>query len=183
VSADAALIPCVGCGALVPASDGPTHRYVGASPGCWQHFGELGALELDTYHAPAVRQLVVDAYMVQHPGVPGRQSSQSVAVHLMSLCLEVERAMPPARATRTIGRFAHAAYPWLEPPASMGALTVLNMRGAGDVLEYVARAERWARSAWSAWYAHHVTVHGWLEERGYGTSGAPGTETARPRMP
>ena len=27
------LLPCPGCGALFPPSDGPTHRYLGASAG------------------------------------------------------------------------------------------------------------------------------------------------------
>ena len=33
--------PCVGCGAQVPKKQGPTHEYIGASPGCWELFGQL----------------------------------------------------------------------------------------------------------------------------------------------
>src|SRR5438105_15652536 len=58
----AKLVPCVGCGALVPDIGGPTHRYIGASPGCWQAYGEL--LPTGTAHL-----LVVDVYAAQHPGV------------------------------------------------------------------------------------------------------------------
>ena len=86
-----ALIPCAGCGAIVPNTDGPTHRYIGASPGCWQRYGQLLAREYGEYAYPDEHRLTVDAYAVQHPGVPGKQSSQSVAVHLMSLCLVLER--------------------------------------------------------------------------------------------
>jgi hypothetical protein len=34
-------IPCYGCGALAPNEDGPAHRYIGASPGCWAVYGEV----------------------------------------------------------------------------------------------------------------------------------------------
>jgi hypothetical protein len=37
------LIPCTGCGAMVPDIEGPTHRYIGASPGCWQIYSEMQA--------------------------------------------------------------------------------------------------------------------------------------------
>ncbi len=70
------LVPCVGCHALVADTDGPTHPYFGASPGCWASY--------------AAWPLAVDAYAVQHPGLPERRASQSVWVHLVSLCLIVE---------------------------------------------------------------------------------------------
>src|SRR2546426_1032303 len=94
---------CVGCGALVPAVDGPIHPYIGASPGCWRTYGEVLAREYGEYAYPAVHRLTVDAYAAQHPGVPGRRSSQSVAVHLMSLCLVLEQGLEPGAATRAIG--------------------------------------------------------------------------------
>jgi hypothetical protein len=31
----AMLTPCPGCGALFPPFEEPTHRYIGASAGCW----------------------------------------------------------------------------------------------------------------------------------------------------
>jgi Family of unknown function (DUF5946) len=41
------LVPCLGCGALVPDSDGPgpTHAYMLASPGCWALYGEVSSRE------------------------------------------------------------------------------------------------------------------------------------------
>jgi hypothetical protein len=156
-------VRCVGCGALVPDTDGPTHRYVGASPGCWQRYNDLLALVYAEYGYPAIHQTTVDAYMAQHPGVPGPQSRQSVCVHLMSLCLVVERGVPPARATRALGHFAHRVYPWLEPPAMLGSVTVLDVLGARDLAEHTARVEHWARAVWAAWSAHHATIRGWLD--------------------
>ncbi len=156
------LVPCVGCGALAPGGDGPTHPYIGASPGCWQAYGELLARDFGGQGPPPIAGLAVDAYAVQHPGVPGRRSSQSVAIHLMILGLVLERGMDPERAIRARRHFTHRDFPWLEPPASQGAVTVLDVLAARDLAEHAERVERWARSAWAAWSAHHDTVRGWL---------------------
>ena len=32
---------CGDCGARVPDVDGPTHRYLGAAPGCWAAYNDL----------------------------------------------------------------------------------------------------------------------------------------------
>ncbi len=164
--ADAAqqLVRCVGCGALVPDIDGPTHPYIGASPGCWQAYGELLARDYGEGRAPPSVELAVDAYAVQHPGVPGRRSSQSVAIHLLILCLVLERGLDPARATRARRHYTHRDFPWLEPPASQGEVTVLDVLAARDLAEHVAGVERWARSVWGAWSAHHDTVRRWLDQ-------------------
>ncbi len=38
-------IACPGCGALVPYTPGPTHRYISAPPQCWALFGEVQSRE------------------------------------------------------------------------------------------------------------------------------------------
>lgn len=95
----AELEPCRGCGALVPCGDGPTHRYIGASPGCWAVFGEVLAREYSDRRYWPVYQLTVDAYAVQHPGEPSRQTIQSAAIHLISLysVLEAGRTFDQAK--------------------------------------------------------------------------------------
>src|SRR5690349_16527175 len=95
------LVACVGCGAMVPDVDGPTHRYIGASPGCWQIYGEL----LAGTDGIMPHRLLVDVYAAQHPGVEGKQSSQSVAAHLFVLCLVLEHGLEPGMATRAIKEF------------------------------------------------------------------------------
>ena len=99
---DANLIPCVGCGALVPDVAGPTHPYIGASRGCWAIYGEVLAKEYGEYGYPPVHGLTVDAYAAQHPGTPSRQAIQSVAVHLIALYLVLERGYGFARATEAL---------------------------------------------------------------------------------
>ena len=157
------LVRCVGCGAPVPDVDGPTHAYIGASPGCWQAYGELLARDYGEERAPPIAELAVDAYAVQHPGVPGRRSSQSVVIHLLILCLVLERGLDPARATRARRHYTYRDFPWLEPPTSQGEVTVLDVLDARDLAAHVARVERWARSVWDAWSAHHDTVRRWLD--------------------
>ncbi len=74
---------CPGCGGSFDVSDGPTHRYLGASPGCWAVYGEVLAKEYSDAAYYRVHRLTVDAYSAQHPvqrnilaGVQPRQSSR-----------------------------------------------------------------------------------------------------------
>lgn len=147
----AAQIRCPGCGATVDDIDGPVHRYIGSAPACWAAYTQL--LTLGPVH-----QYAVDAYAAQHPGVPGPQSRRSVGKHLMSLCRVLERGAPPESATRFLASITRD-FPWLEPPASLGDVTVFDVRaGTATQLD-------WARSVWQAWSPYHDTVRGWLDER------------------
>ena len=82
---------CFGCGALVPKKNGPTHQYIGASPGCWEIFGEVLAKEYEEYDYPPVHRLTVDAYAAQHPGTPSKKSIQSVAIHVIGLTTKLTK--------------------------------------------------------------------------------------------
>jgi hypothetical protein len=155
----------MGCGALVLTSNGPTHRYLGASPGCWALYGEILARDYGEFQYPPVHRLSVDAYCVQHPGVDSPQTRQSACVHLMSLCLVFERGMTPERTTKALRYFTHRPYPWLEPLTIKGAVTVLDVVGATELAEHTRRIEGWARSAWEAWAVHHATIRGWLDAK------------------
>src|SRR6478735_2271506 len=107
---------CIGCRAQVDDRDGPTHAYVGASPGCWAIFGEVRAREYSLPGYAAVgHRLTTDAYMVQHPGVEGRQSTQSVWVHLVGLYLVLEAGISQAEATLATARLLarDPAFRWL----------------------------------------------------------------------
>jgi hypothetical protein len=81
----------------------------------------------------------------------------------MSLCLVLERGLVPERATKALVYLTHRAYPWLEPPADRGRVTVLDILGARDLAEHTRRIERWALSAWQAWLPHHATIRSWLD--------------------
>jgi hypothetical protein len=161
---DEATEQCVGCAAVVPRITGPVHQYMTSAPGCWALWGELNARLLsDTSTAP-YRQLIVDTYAVQHPGTPGPQAIQSVAIHLMSLYAQLDRGFP---SDRIPGAFepmlrVKGGFHWLSPPSFAGALNVVDVVGARRDLE--AQGRTWARSVWRAWAPHHAQVKLWFEQ-------------------
>jgi hypothetical protein len=161
-------VACIGCGGLVPEIDGPTHRYLESSPGCWQVYGEVLSREYTDPAYAVWHRLTVDSYAVQHPGRPSPQTIQSVCVHLLSLCLVVERGADPKYATRVMGEALQpkGRFTWLTPPRSLGDVTVVDVAAASTVSAHVRAVRAWAESAWSAWAEHHETVRSWLAAEG-----------------
>ena len=161
-----AAIECVGCGGLVPDIDGPIHRYMTASPGCWQAYTELMAGGLPPSPASG---LAVDAYAVTHPGVAGPQSTPSVWIHLVTLCCTLERGWPIERAVflRRMGADSFRGWPWLDRPARMGDVTAIDISGAlraGDGAAAAELTRRWVHGAWAAWHSHHPAVRSRAKE-------------------
>ncbi len=145
--------------------DGPTHRYLDASAGCWAFYGELLQKEYADYERFApVHRLTVDAYAAQHPGTPSPQSMGSVGVHLVRLHLQLERGLPHDRANAAmlgISSRLKKDFVWLDPPDSLGDATVLDVLRAPDPDEHMRRVRAWAGSVWKAWTPHHETVRRW----------------------
>lgn len=156
------LIRCLGCGALVPDVDGSTHEYMLSAPGCWSFFNEVAVQQYEIASFD-LRRLAVDAYAVQHPGTTDRRAIQSVAVHLISLYFVLERGLKPSEATDKMRRALtdKSRFVWLEPPPSMGDITVVDMVNISDPTEHKAMVNRWARSAWQAWSTHHAQIRQW----------------------
>ena len=162
---------CVGCAGLVPDEPGPVHPYMRASPGCWQLYGQLSARVMTTGGAPDAAWHHVDAYAVQHPdnAQTDRRQRQSVAVHLVSLCLLHEHSAPPHRAPaqrrriseRVLPRVGLPDWPYLPPPPDLGAVTAADVHAADGAQQFAELLALWTQSAWSAWAAHHDTVRGW----------------------
>ena len=161
--------PCPGCGVLLPETGGPTHRYIGASPGCWAAFGRISEKEYGDFRYARVHGLTVDAYWAQHPGEPIPQAIRSVAVHLVGLCLQMERGLRPDELYAVHKRISSLAKEgrkdivWLDPPASPGETTILYVLDARGPDEHAERVRAWARSVWEAWSPHHETVRRWAE--------------------
>lgn len=158
---DASLIPCIGCGARVPDTDGPTHRYLGASPGCWALYGEVLAREYTDYRFASVHNLTVDAYSAQHVGTPSPQTIQSAAVHLVSLYLQLEHGYDSMQAAQAKQKLVQGDYVWLDPPESLGALTIVDVQRETDPVGHVERVKEWAWSVWNAWAIHRATIEAW----------------------
>ena len=161
------VVICPGCRAGVP--DIPEIRrqtYIGSAPGCWLLYSEVLAREYGDFRYTPAHQLTVDAYAVQHPGVAERRSAQSVAVHLVGLCLSLERGRGPAELPALRQRLVtpKRTFPWLVPPTSVGEVTVVDVHAAETSEAHRVTVDRWARSAWEAWSQHHARVRTWAEE-------------------
>jgi len=156
---------CPGCGLLLPESAGPSHPYIGASPACWERFGELLAREYGEFQYPDIHRLTVDAYAVQHPGVPGRRSINSVCVHLIALHLQLERGMEPTQVTKAMDGISRGLeLRWLDPPDPNGSIRVTDVLAAEDLDAHVRLVRAWADDVWAAWSAHHETVRAWAQQ-------------------
>jgi len=153
-------IACVGCGALVPDVDGPTHRYLGASPGCWALYGELLSAEYLVRSLKPMQGLTINTYAVQHPGVTGPQTNQSLWVHLVGLCLVLERGEPAGRTTALMARLVgeRRSWEWLEPPTPPWPRTILDLRAARSLDDYDQAVAEWSVSTWLTWQAHHDAI-------------------------
>jgi len=165
--------PCEGCGGLGVAVDGPTHPYMRSSPECWQAYGELAALLHRLPADDAARHHHVDAYAVQHPGQAeqDRRQRQSVAVHLVSLCLLLEHGQPPGSAARRRGRTSATVlprlglpdWPYLAPPAGPAAVTAIDVLAVTRTPDGPLLARAWLETAWAAWQDHHSAVRSWAQ--------------------
>jgi len=158
-------VRCVGCHALFPEMGGPTHAYMESSAGCWAAYGQVLAREYGDPAYGACHRLTVDAYAVQHPGRPRTDCAQSVALHLISLCLVLERGQSMRMATAALRRFSRprGRFPWLTPPPSRGRITVADVLGAADPGRHAEAVRNWAKSAWDAWEPAHAQIRHWID--------------------
>jgi hypothetical protein len=146
----------------VADTDGLTHPYLGASPGCWAIHGEITA----RWASHAAWPLAVDAYAVQHPGVPERRSSQSVWVHLVSLCQIGEHGWSPAMGISAKQRLlAHQrTWGWLEPPVDPGPVTILDLLPVTAPGVFATEVRRWGEAIWEAWSSQRSVVRARTQE-------------------
>ena len=169
-----ALVRCVGCGGLVSSIDGPTHRYMESSPGCWAIYGEVLAREYSDPAFAAVHRQTVDAYAVQHPGQPSKQSIRSVDIHLVRLCLMLERGFNDEAALMATSVIVSGkdGFHWLTPPPSMGTITAVDVWRTNSAEEHLQAVREWARSAWHAWAQHHEQIRRWVPAQFSGVQGS-----------
>jgi hypothetical protein len=137
-----------------------------SAPGCWQLYGEVLAREYSNVQYMSVHQLTVDAYAVQHPGKPEPRAIQSVGLHLMSLYQTQVNDRKPHQANLFLQQAAQhkPELVWLEPPASMGHITVVDVHAANSADAHRSVVQAWAKAAWDAWSAHHETVAAWVQQ-------------------
>lgn len=155
---------CPGCGISLPVANGPVHAYMTSTPSCWAMYQEVMARAYESPDLQDVYRMAVDAYAVQHPGSPSRQSIQSVGVHLIRLCLFIEHQLPAHKANAMMLAAAQnkAAFHWLTPPEERGKISVQDVHQAATVEAYRQQVQCWAHSAWQVWAMHHAQIRQWL---------------------
>jgi len=155
------LIKCYGCGASVENITGQPHKYIGATQGCWSLYGEILAKEYGEYGYPELtHRLTVDTYAIQHPGKPGRQSIQSVNIHLISLYAILNKNFDGQKATKLIGDLLskQPTFEWLDPPVPNGTKTVKYVLAAMNKQEHEQLVREWADDVFKCWYSKHKKV-------------------------
>ena len=155
------------CGLEFRPSDAPrpTHSYLGATAGCWALYNELIAKQYEGFGALA-KIRVNDAYCVQHHGVPERRAIQSVNVHLVALCLQIEKGFDGNQVNAPMQRVLRFAdqFIWLEPPMPNGTLTIADILPAQTPEAQADAIESYARDIWHAWQIHRAIVVKWANQ-------------------
>lgn len=144
---------CASCGADV----------LGGSDGCNKLFDEILIREYGDPRYGAVHLLSVDAYVLQHSE---RHGPRSNAYHLIRLCWLLEAGGDP-RIGRLGSRLkpilqSYRQFPFLEPPAHRGDVTIAEVVDAAGPEEHAERVRRWAQSVWDAWLPYHEWARNWL---------------------
>lgn len=130
-------------------------------------YGELLAAQYSNPRRMAFHQIIVDTYAVQHPDGDDPRAIQSVGIHLMTLCLFLERGTDPSLGTHLHRRMVdRPVFHQLEPPASRGRLTMLIVPLNSDPTTARRAAYAWAEDVWTAWAAHHQVVRDWVDDSG-----------------
>lgn len=156
------LTPCIGCGSLVPNIDGPTHKYLEASPGCWKLFGDILAKEYGDPAYMKVHRLTVDAYALQHLGAEEPRTIQSMNLHLLALCAALEHGIDYGLIPKIMNKVkGNNVFTWLTPPPSLGGTTVVTITPAQSADEHSALVLGWANDVWQQWHIHHDLIEGY----------------------
>jgi hypothetical protein len=135
-----------------------------SSPGCWAVYGEVLTREYSDPAYAEVHRQTVDAFAVQHPGQPSKQSFRSVGMHLLRLCLILERGFSDEAAAKAMPVISSGKdeFHWLTPPVAMGPITAVDVWKTKSADEHLQAVRDWARSAWLAWSQHHEQVRRWV---------------------
>ena len=155
---------CFSCGGEFPELAGPVYPYMKSTPGCWATFGEVLSREYSDRRYFSVHRLTVDSYAVQHPGSTDRQSVQSVALHLIRLCMFLEHDLTAEKANDLMleaGKYKNI-FTRLSPPSDMGEITCADVAEMDTEKKHKQMTLEWARSSWEAWSLHHEKIRSWL---------------------
>ncbi|MFC2167451.1 DUF5946 family protein [Acidobacteriota bacterium] len=146
---------CMWCKGKFPRFEGPTHKYIESTPGCWHIFGLVLAREYENYSEfSGIHGLTVDAYATQHPGQPSKKSVQSVYAHLVRMYYVFEEGLT-SRSERIekMKRFVESKpdLKWLNPPELATVLTIADVFKTESSEKHRECVYQWAKSVWEVW--------------------------------
>ena len=158
MSGKARMIPCPGCGCVLPERhlDPPERFY--ASGECWQAYSDLQCYSVAKQDPAFIHQHVVDTYEAQHAG--GRTRNITVVFGLIGLYLALEKGYSGKQVQQAHMKIAKRRkdWPWLEPPEEQAALTVIEVLQAGTDAEKDRMIRKWMAAVWENW----TDRHGWV---------------------
>ena len=167
---------CLDCYVRLPAPgpDASRHRYIGGSASCWNLFANMHNGGDPPIAQGPLNHFFIDAYCVQHHGVPGPQAIQSVAVHGLPLyCrFELGEELSPERAIwmRQWATFdkqgqKHRRFTWLTPPDQTGCLTIGDIAQRPTPEDRAEQLQAYIAQVWDVWRADHLDSFArWFEE-------------------
>lgn len=163
-------IKCPSCGAKALNIEGETHEYMLSASGCWEMFCEVLEKEYSDFQYSKAHHYTVDSYACQHPGESQNPKAvNSVGIHLMSLYMLFEKGMDLEKSADLKSKFAqynksNKIITSLDPPKSFGKITVFDIWGLDNKEQHFPVCERWARSVWESWSAHHQKIAQWAND-------------------
>ncbi|WP_422106582.1 DUF5946 family protein [Winogradskyella sp.] len=163
-------INCFSCGAKALNLDGECHKYMLASPGCYEMFNEVLNKEYTDLRYHKGHHFTVDAYAIQHPGLLSNQKAvNSVGIHLVSLYCTFEAGFDLAMSAEIKTKFAqfnklHKIIKPIKGPESFLGLTIFDIWD-NDIAElHFDLCKQWAWDAFHSWSAHHKTIASWAKQ-------------------
>ncbi|MEM6796655.1 MAG: DUF5946 family protein [Acidobacteriota bacterium] len=151
---------CIACGLKTEKVDGPLHKYLVSSPGCWAKFGEVLAREYENPQYMAVHALTVDAYALQHPGYESAQTINSANVHLASLyCFfELGKSIGElSQVKQDLTRYKDQ-FLWMDPPEEASEITVADVLESESASEHREAVLRWSEYIYGRWEAQYPYI-------------------------
>ncbi len=158
------LIPCIGCGSLIPASQDAVDPKHNASAGCLALFQEVSGRHFSDLRYGSIIDYTIDAYSLQHPGTESPRTIKSNTVHLISLYLQLEKGidrLSAAHAKQQAATHHHEKFTWLEPPSPMGNITIVDIHNEEDPITHIAVVKAWANEVWQSFPPYHKTIIEW----------------------
>jgi Family of unknown function (DUF5946) len=106
-------------------------------------------------------RMAVDAYCLQH--APYVESGKSLAAHLCGLCIAFEHGND-VEVFRQLQQWLSGNLRLVKPdlPLFRGSVTIGDVYGISDPIEFGRAVEAWARSAWEAYRELQPQAREWL---------------------